>query len=184
MEKQTTLILPSKATFHLCLLRPTNSFVRWPFVRDLEGNETLPTENQTFITDSGPFGYIKNNSWKSNEAYEQWQWLKADLAAVDRSKTPWIIAMSHRPMYSSEVSSYQANIRKAFEPLLLEYGVDAYLAGHIHWYERLWPLKNGTIDRSAIVNNNTYYANEGKSITHITNGMAGNVCKPTCETTY
>jgi hypothetical protein len=144
----------------------------------------LPTENQTFITDSGPFGYIKNNSWKSNEAYEQWQWLKADLAAVDRSKTPWIIAMSHRPMYSSEVSSYQANIRKAFEPLLLEYGVDAYLAGHIHWYERLWPLKNGTIDRSAIVNNNTYYANEGKSITHITNGMAGNVCKPTCETTY
>lgn len=28
----------------------------YPFVRDVTGNETLPTENQTFVTDSGPFG--------------------------------------------------------------------------------------------------------------------------------
>lgn len=147
----------------------------YPFVRDLEGNETLPTENQTYITDSGPFGYI-NGSWKDNKAYEQYNWLAKDLASVDRSKTPWVIAMSHRPMYSSEVSSYQKNLRNAFEGLMLQNGVDAYFAGHIHWYERLFPLgANGTIDTSAIINNNTYYANNGKSMTHIINGMAGNV---------
>ncbi len=28
----------------------------YPFVRDITGNETLPTENQTYVTDSGPFG--------------------------------------------------------------------------------------------------------------------------------
>ena len=32
-----------------------------------------------------------------NEA--QLAWLKKDLAAVDRSKTPWVVAMSHFPMY-------------------------------------------------------------------------------------
>lgn len=30
----------------------------YPFVRDLTGNETLPKENETFSTDSGPFGMI------------------------------------------------------------------------------------------------------------------------------
>lgn len=102
----------------------------WPFVRDLSGNETLPKENETFSTDSGPFGYI-NGSWKDNKAYEQYQWLAKDLAGIDRQKTPWVFAMSHRPMYSSEVSSYQKNVRNAWEELMLEHGVDAYFAGHV-----------------------------------------------------
>lgn len=47
---------------------------------------------------------------------------------------------------------------------------------HIHWYERLFPLgTNGTIDVASIVNNNTYTTNAGKSMTHIINGMAGNI---------
>lgn len=146
-----------------------------PFLRDLKGKEALPTENETYITDSGPFGYIENNEWKNNQAYEQIQWLSKDLAAVNREKTPWIIAMSHRPMYSSETASYQKNVRAAFEPLFLKHGVDAYLAGHIHWYERLFPLGNGTINEAAIVNNNTYLTAPGKSIAHIVNGMAGNI---------
>ncbi|KAJ1559315.1 hypothetical protein HK405_011117 [Cladochytrium tenue] len=143
----------------------------WPFVRDLKTGETLPTESETFITDSGPFGYI-NGSWKDYGAYEQLAWLKRDLAAVDREKTPWVIAMSHRPMYSSQVSSYQKYMRNAFEGLLLQYGVDLYLSG----YERLFPLgANQTIDSSSIVNNGTYYTNPGVSMTHIVNGMAGNI---------
>ena len=109
----------------------------WPFIRDTKGNGTHPTEQETYSTDSGPFGNIANNDWKSNEAYQQWQWLKQDLANVDRSKTPWVFAMSHRPMYSSEVSSYEQNLRRAFEGLLLDAGVDAYFSGHIHGYERM-----------------------------------------------
>jgi Calcineurin-like phosphoesterase/Iron/zinc purple acid phosphatase-like protein C len=148
----------------------------WPFVRDATGNETLPTESQTFVTDSGPFGFIENNNWKSNAAYEQLQWLAKDLAAVDRTKTPWVIVMGHRPMYSSQVSSYQADVRDAFQETLLQNGVDAYLAGHIHWYERLYPLgANSKIDYASVLNNNTYVTNPGVSITHLTNGMAGNI---------
>jgi len=148
----------------------------WPFLRDIAGkNETFPTEAQTFVTDSGPFGAI-NGSITENESYEQYNWLVEDLASVDRAKTPWIIAMSHRPMYSSQVSSYQGDLRDAFQGLLLGAGVDLYLSGHIHWYERLFPLTaTGAIDHSAIINNNTYLVNEGTSMVHIINGQAGNV---------
>lgn len=34
---------------------------------------------------------------------------------------------------------------------------------------------NGDIDTASIVNNNTFYTNEGVSMTHIINGMAGNI---------
>lgn len=99
----------------------------YPFARDLTGNETHPKENETYVTDSGPFGAVGNYS--DNKEYAQYQWLAKDLAAIDREKTPWVLAMAHRPMYSSQVSSYQKHIRAAWEDLLLEYNVDIYLAG-------------------------------------------------------
>lgn len=122
----------------------------WPFPNDIaEGsipNETHPTEDETYITDSGSFGKIDDDRINDNAAYEQYQWLVEDLEAVDRTKTLWIIAMSHRPMYSTESDSYQPNIRAAWEDVLLKSGVDVYIAGHIHWYERMFPLgTNGTI---------------------------------------
>lgn len=74
-----------------------------PFVYDTYGAKRHPLPNETYVTDSGPFGYI-NGNYTDNESYEQYHWLKNDLAKVDRKKTPWIIAMTHRPMYSSETS--------------------------------------------------------------------------------
>ncbi|KAL6825324.1 Metallo-dependent phosphatase-like protein [Trichoderma camerunense] len=147
----------------------------WPFAKDVKGNQTHPFANQTYVTDSGPFGAV-NGDYNDNTAYAQYQWLKKDLESIDRCKTPWVIAMSHRPFYSSQVSSYQKTIRAAFEDLLLQNEVDLYLSGHIHWYERLLPLgTNGTIDQGSIINNNTYWTNPGVSMTHIINGAAGNI---------
>lgn len=100
----------------------------WSFAEDVSGDETMPTESETFITDSGPFGAVEG-SVKDTKSYAQYKWLKKDLASVDRKKTPWVIVMSHRPMYSSAYSSYMKDIRAAFEGLLLEYGVDAYISG-------------------------------------------------------
>ncbi|KAL4898990.1 hypothetical protein BDW74DRAFT_184180 [Aspergillus multicolor] len=146
------------------------------FERDITGNETRPRPDETETTDSGPFGAIEGGRFDDNKAYAQYQWLAADLAAVDRAKTPWVFVMSHRPMYSSAYSEYQTNVRNAFEELLLTHGVDAYLSGHIHWYERMYPMTlNGTVDESAVVSKDTYLANTGVSMTHIVNGMAGNV---------
>ncbi|KAL2211080.1 hypothetical protein CC79DRAFT_563797 [Sarocladium strictum] len=133
------------------------------------------TPDDTYVTDSGPFGKV-DGDLEDNKAYEQWNWFKKDLESVDRSVTPWIFVMSHRPLYSSQVSGYQAKMRAAWEDLMLKYGVDAYIAGHIHWYERMLPLgHNGTIDKDAVKDDFTYYTNNGKSLTHLTNGAAGNI---------
>ncbi|KAJ6110923.1 hypothetical protein N7486_003158 [Penicillium sp. IBT 16267x] len=148
----------------------------WPFIADTKGKDALPAANETTSTDSGPFGQIDDNNYLNKTAYQQYQWLAEDLAAVDRTATPWIIVMGHRPMYSSQVSSYQKEIRLAFEDLFLEFGVDLFVAGHIHWYERMTPMgKNSTIDYSSMKNNNTYYTNPGVSMALVVNGMAGNI---------
>ena len=41
---------------------------------------------------------------------EQHAWLAADLAAVDRTRTPWVVLMSHRPMYCSASSVRGAHL--------------------------------------------------------------------------
>ncbi|RMJ20050.1 Acid phosphatase [Fusarium kuroshium] len=150
---------------------PESSFAR---DKAKKHNDTL-VPGDTYVTDSGPFGKVEGDI-NDKKAYQQYQWLEKDLASVDRCKTPWIIVMSHRPLYSSEVSTYQVNMRAAWEELMLKHGVDVYIAGHIHWYERLLPMGfNGTIDMGSVIDNSTYRVNNGKSITHITNGAAGNI---------
>jgi len=70
----------------------------------------------------------------------QYQWLERDLLAIDRTKTPWVIVESHRPMYMIEdVPSNTLvgiHMRKDFESLLYQHNVDLYLAGHYHAYFR------------------------------------------------
>jgi hypothetical protein len=102
----------------------------WPFAKDVKGDQAHPFANQTYVTDSGPFGAV-DGDYNDNKAYAQYRWLKKDLESVNRCKTPWVIAMSHRPFYSSQVSSYQKSIRAAFEDLMLQNGVDLYLSGYI-----------------------------------------------------
>ncbi|KAK9452081.1 Metallo-dependent phosphatase-like protein [Limtongia smithiae] len=104
---------------------------------DIDGPEDM---------DSGPFGSYQN---------EQIDWLEKDLAAVNRSLTPWIIVMGHRPWYASasNVSSTICwNCKKAFEPLLLKYNVDMVFYGHIHMYERNAPVANGIADPNELNN--------------------------------
>ena len=79
-------------------------------------------------------------------------------------------------MWSSETSSYQKEIREAFQGLMLKNEVDMYWSGHIHWYERLWPLtEDGKVDHDSVIDKDNYQTNPGVSMTHVINGQAGNV---------
>jgi len=70
----------------------------------------------------------------------QYQWLEADLKAVDRSRTPWLILELHRSMYESEAdplnSIVSVQTRHRVEPLLKKYNVDLVLSAHYHSYLR------------------------------------------------
>jgi Calcineurin-like phosphoesterase len=62
----------------------------------------------------------------------QVDWLKSDLAKVDRTKTPWVVVSMHRPYYVSaqnDSADVCLDCQKAFEPLLISYDVDLVLHG-------------------------------------------------------
>ncbi|KAI3868802.1 hypothetical protein MKX03_010388 [Papaver bracteatum] len=51
------------------------------------------------------------------------KWLQADLAKIDRSRTPWVFVLIHAPWYSTNEAHKRASC-------------DVVFAGHVHAYER------------------------------------------------
>ncbi|XP_008661068.1 probable inactive purple acid phosphatase 24 [Zea mays] len=82
---------------------------------------------------------VMSTEHKWSEMSEQYKWMNQDLSSVNRSRTPWIIFIGHRPMYSSHVG-IPVNVDLTFvasvEPLLLKHQVDLVFFGHVHNYER------------------------------------------------
>ncbi|MEW5304742.1 MAG: hypothetical protein WDW36_007333 [Sanguina aurantia] len=78
----------------------------------------------------------------------QFKWLAADLAAVDRTVTPWVVVMMHPPLYNTVSYHYKAADcqRANLETLFYKHGVDIYVAGHVHSYERSNRVHNYTVD--------------------------------------
>ncbi|XP_014522753.1 probable inactive purple acid phosphatase 27 [Vigna radiata var. radiata] len=76
------------------------------------------------------------HDWSENS--EQYAWMQKDMASVNRQKTPWLIFMGHRPMYTSHqgLLSSENKFNEAVEPLLFQNKVDLALFGHVHNYER------------------------------------------------
>jgi len=79
-------------------------------------------------------------------------WLAADLAAAaaNRAAIPWLVMMQHRPVYSSTKSEAGdhtpgSGFPLTLEPYIKQYGVDLFLTGHEHQYERTLPVFNGTV---------------------------------------
>ncbi|CAK8992480.1 unnamed protein product [Durusdinium trenchii] len=102
----------------------------------------------------------------------QLPFIKADLeiASANRETVPWIVVFAHKPLYCSTNDYYDCEIhslylRKELEPLFQAYQVDLFLGGHLHNYERTWPVvQNVTVAKS--------YSNP-KATVHAVIGNAG-----------
>lgn len=79
---------------------------------------------------------------------DQVTWLMEDLASVDRSRTPWVIAVFHTPWYNSNYNHQGEGeeMRLSLEPILYEHGVDAVVSGHVHAYERSHHVYDNHLD--------------------------------------
>ncbi|KAF3605952.1 hypothetical protein DY000_02049669 [Brassica cretica] len=79
---------------------------------------------------------------------DQYNWLKGDLAKVDRERTPWLIALFHVPWYNSNDAHQNEGdgMMAEMEPLLYASGVDIVFTGHVHAYERTKRVNNGKSD--------------------------------------
>lgn len=84
---------------------------------------------------------------------EQFAWLDRALAA---SRARWKFVCHHHPVYSSDEDDYgnafagpvapgDDNPRSAV-PLYEKHGVDVVFYGHIHAYERTWPMAEGQVN--------------------------------------
>ncbi|XP_019056166.1 PREDICTED: purple acid phosphatase 15 isoform X3 [Nelumbo nucifera] len=124
----------------------------------IEGNHEIEeqVESRTFSAYSARFAFPSEESGSLSTLYysfnaggihfimlgayvsykksgDQYRWLEGDLANVNRSVTPWLVATWHPPWYNS----YQAHYKEAecmrveMEELLYSYGVDIVLNGHI-----------------------------------------------------
>jgi predicted phosphodiesterase len=98
---------------------------------------------------------------------EQYAWLEREL---ERSDARWRFAYHHHPAYSSDDNDYgktwtdsssygDLNVRPLVQ-LYEKYKVDIVFNGHIHVYERSWPLRAGKVDRE-------------RGVIHITSGGGG-----------
>ncbi|KAM4070601.1 hypothetical protein ACB094_12G177500 [Castanea mollissima] len=99
--------------------------------------------------DAGGIHFIMLGAYIAyNKSGDQYKWLERDLANVDRSKTPWLVATWHPPWYSSYKAHYREVecMRVAMEELLYSYGVDIVFNGHVHAYERSNRVYNYTLD--------------------------------------
>ncbi len=139
-------------------------------------------QNLWFSTNIGPI-HITSLSSEHNFSIgsPQWQWLQADLAAIDRTVTPWSFVSIHRPVYSSDADEYSSHcpgaaLPMALEPLFVQYKVDLVLQGHEHCAERTQAHINGTVVTAAVNQGNgtaaNTYVNPGAPI-YIVQGSSG-----------
>jgi len=103
-----------------------------------------------------PGAPLDEYSSKNGGFGDQMAWLQADLAgAAARRATgavSWIIVLGHRPVYSVDSADGAtgaptgdaAALQAAVEPLFAQFGVDLYVAGHVHGTEVQWPVYDST----------------------------------------
>lgn len=139
---------------------------------------------------SQDYGPLRVVAFSSEHDYskgsEQHDFVVNALKDIDRKKTPFVIVFAHRPMYcSSGVFSLPGDffhrctieaprIRKPFEEIFKESGVDLYLSGHNHQFERSHPMYKGhAVTEGEVEGDAVVYRNPGAPI-YIVNGAAGN----------
>jgi acid phosphatase type 7 len=98
--------------------------------RPLERNELCVS-----VQDVGPVHFLLMDGYTDYSAgSSQHTWVLADLAGVDRTTTPWLIAAFHQPYYNSNTAhaGEGAPLAGIYEDLFFQNGVDLAFSGHVH----------------------------------------------------
>jgi len=103
----------------------------------------------------GPFGTYSD---------QQIDFIRKDLASVNRALTPWVVASGHRPWYVSNGFPC-IPCQSAFEDIFLQYGVDIVLTGHTHNQQVIVPTARNVTDPRGF--------NNPAAPMYIVNGAAG-----------
>jgi len=140
---------------------PENGFhPEWGNYGDDGGGECgVPTFHRYVSPDNGngvfwysfDYGLVHVIQFSSEHDFRpgsrQFLWLEKDLKSVDRKRTPWIVATSHRPLYTSQDqhSDHVVGLHMimSLEELFYTYKVNIHLSGHYHSYESTCAVVSG-----------------------------------------
>jgi len=130
------------------------------------------------VMDTDRNGYSSGSSQRN--------FVQNDLqSASTNPNIKWIIVYLHKPLYTSPNScgssscsntgSENTNLRNGFHPLFDQYGVDLVLQGHVHNYQRTFPLKYDPPSPSSpiIGSNNANTYTEGNGVVFAIVGTGG-----------
>ena len=91
-----------------------------------------------------------------DKSTEQHRWFRK---AASRSDATWKFVIHHQPAYTSDSNDYgntwklgktgqgDPRVREHLVEVYEELGIDVVFNGHIHLYERTWPVRRGEVDR-------------------------------------
>ncbi|MEW5310486.1 MAG: hypothetical protein WDW38_002281 [Sanguina aurantia] len=153
-----TRVLPSSPMFDAF----NSWYNRYGVAQPTAGNRGI--KHPWYSTNVGPAHIIGLSAYMSSvPGSDQYAWLENDLQNVDRALTPWVVIQMHAPLYNTLLYHYKAAEcqRQSLEPLFFQHGVDIYMAGHVHSYERSNKVNNYTVDACGT--------------THLTMGDGGNI---------
>ncbi len=106
---------------------------------NMQGRYYTFTQNivQYFALDTNPNAdWLEQLNW-----LKQLNWLDKNLA---KSTATWKIVFGHHPLYSSGVHGSSDELITKLSPLFARYGVQLYINGHDHNYERTEPIEGTT----------------------------------------
>ncbi len=108
--------------------------------------------------------FMLDSNKKMDPESEQYLWLEKQLMSLEAeeqsgaSQVVWKFASFHHPIYSSDENDYGdlwkgksswGDLRlRPLTKLFDEHSVDVVWNGHIHSYERTWPLESGEAAKS------------------------------------
>jgi 3',5'-cyclic AMP phosphodiesterase CpdA len=92
---------------------------------------------RTYHLRRGPVEFFMLDTNVNADWQRQLSWLRTVLAA---SSAPWKVVVGHHPIYSSGFYGNDPALAAKLVPLLRKHGVQLYINGHEHNYERSRPL--------------------------------------------
>ena len=115
----------------------------------------LPEDDAFFTVKKGPVKFIFADTNKDLlPGSEQYRRLEHELAHCEE---PWKIVVHHHPVFTSGNAAYRSSLMATAskgDPNILHlktlyetYGVDLVMSGHVHTYEKSWPIYKNYIDR-------------------------------------
>ena len=115
---------------------PTTARFRMPLP-----NGNTDAYNSFYSFEQGPVHFITlDTEIAMDKKSEQAAFFEADLASVNRTATPWVVTMGHRPLYSCWGRDAEIG---AVEDLMMKYKVDLALWGHVHNAQVTCPVYKG-----------------------------------------